>query len=136
MQHGAVADPENALYLEHAVDKGESVGFIPLPTKRSIGHQKGGGKGVCLALMGFLLAGVGDIIVRQMKNQMTELMGGGEYPPFNRDAIPSVDDYRRAAVGSSDREAKEVMGRNLLLANLDAPRLEQPADVVNWLLRV
>jgi len=51
IQHGTVTHAKNPLHLEHAINKRETVGFIPLLPECGIRHQEFGGKSVCLFLV-------------------------------------------------------------------------------------
>src|SRR4029077_18107224 len=70
-----------------------------------------------------------------MQQEMTQLVGSGENPPFHRDPVPGIDAYRGATIVGSDREAEESVACDPDREYLDAAGLQEPADVTDRLPR-
>jgi hypothetical protein len=98
VEDGLIAYLEDAFDLHNPFHKGHASSFCPLRVKSILRHEEVSGKVVRFLLLGLILGASFPVVIRQVHQEMSELVGRTEYLSFNADPFPGIDDYGRTLI--------------------------------------
>src|SRR5260370_869041 len=135
IEHCLPTHLEDALHLEDSIDEGQAARILPFSVEHGLRHQEVTRENVRFVLLCLVLGRSIDIVRAQVKEEVSELMGGREDPTLDRNAVPDVDDDGWPTLLAGNGQSEELCGGELERIDLYAVVFEKAADVANPLLR-